>query len=77
MTMLVRHAGSFTISTAASPASTTLGAQILVTKQRPRWAKLLRTGVAIFDLDFDAILAAMYALSASAEGDCYLVRCPL
>ncbi|CAI7867224.1 unnamed protein product [Closterium sp. NIES-53] len=31
-----------------------------------------QTGVAIFDLDFDAILAAMYALSASAEGDCYL-----
>ncbi|CAI7858867.1 unnamed protein product [Closterium sp. NIES-53] len=29
--------------------------------------------VAIFDLNFDAILAAMYALSASAEGDCY--RC--
>ncbi|CAI7879223.1 unnamed protein product [Closterium sp. NIES-53] len=38
----------------------------------PRWAELLRTGVAIFDLDFDAILASMYALSASAEGDCYL-----
>ncbi|CAI7829316.1 unnamed protein product, partial [Closterium sp. NIES-53] len=38
----------------------------------PRWAELLRTGFAIFDLDFDAILAAMYALSASAEGDCYL-----
>ncbi|CAI7788251.1 unnamed protein product [Closterium sp. NIES-53] len=29
-------------------------------------------GVAIFDLDFDAILAAMYALSVSAEGDCYV-----
>ncbi|CAI7872177.1 unnamed protein product, partial [Closterium sp. NIES-53] len=28
--------------------------------------------VAIFDLDFDAILAAMYALNDSAEGDCYL-----
>ncbi|CAI7917265.1 unnamed protein product [Closterium sp. NIES-54] len=34
--------------------------------------ELLRTGVAIFDLDFDAILAVMYALSASTEGDCYL-----
>ncbi|CAI7799453.1 unnamed protein product [Closterium sp. NIES-54] len=33
---------------------------------------LKRTGVAIFDLYFDAILAAMNALSASAEGDCYL-----
>ncbi|CAI7917998.1 unnamed protein product [Closterium sp. NIES-54] len=39
-------------------------------------AELLRTGVAIFDLDFDAILAAMYALSASAEGDCYLCVLP-
>ncbi|CAI7783452.1 unnamed protein product, partial [Closterium sp. NIES-54] len=28
-------------------------------------------GVAIFDLDYDAILSAMYALSISAEGDCY------
>ncbi|CAI7783863.1 unnamed protein product [Closterium sp. NIES-53] len=42
VTVLVRHAGSFTLSTAASPALTTLG-------------------VAIFDLDFDAILTAMYA----------------
>ncbi|CAI7815757.1 unnamed protein product [Closterium sp. NIES-54] len=36
-------------------------------------AQLLRYGVAIFDLDFDAILTAMYALSVSAAGDCY--RC--
>ncbi|CAI7863363.1 unnamed protein product, partial [Closterium sp. NIES-54] len=36
--------------------------------ERPRWAELLRTGVAIFDLDFNAILAAMYALSASTKG---------
>ncbi|CAI7884536.1 unnamed protein product [Closterium sp. NIES-53] len=28
--------------------------------------------VAIFDLDFDVILATMYALTDSAEGDCYL-----
>ncbi|CAI7917081.1 unnamed protein product [Closterium sp. NIES-53] len=40
--------------------------------ERPHWAELLRTRVAIFDLYFDSILAAMYALSASAEGDCYL-----
>ncbi|CAI7749378.1 unnamed protein product [Closterium sp. NIES-54] len=39
----------------------------------PRWADLLRSRIAIFDLDFDAILSAMYALSVSAEGDCY--RC--
>ncbi|CAI7924980.1 unnamed protein product [Closterium sp. NIES-54] len=36
----------------------------------PRWAELLRSGVAIFDLDFDVIISAMYALSFSAEGDC-------
>ncbi|CAI7834198.1 unnamed protein product, partial [Closterium sp. NIES-54] len=39
--------------------------------ERPRWEKLLRSGVAIFDLDFDVIISAMYALSFSAEGDCY------
>ncbi|CAI7892139.1 unnamed protein product [Closterium sp. NIES-53] len=39
----------------------------------PRWADLLRSRIAIFDLDFDAILSAMYALSVSAEGDSY--RC--
>ncbi|CAI7925326.1 unnamed protein product [Closterium sp. NIES-53] len=40
--------------------------------ERPRWAELLRSGDAIFDLDYDAILAAMYALSVSAEGDYFL-----
>ncbi|CAI7809002.1 unnamed protein product [Closterium sp. NIES-53] len=39
----------------------------------PRWADLLKSRIAIFDLDFDAIVSAMYALSVSAEGDCY--RC--
>ncbi|CAI7780352.1 unnamed protein product, partial [Closterium sp. NIES-54] len=38
----------------------------------PRWGDLSRAGVAIFDLDYDAILAAMYALCTSDEGDCYL-----
>ncbi|CAI7749233.1 unnamed protein product [Closterium sp. NIES-54] len=40
--------------------------------ERPRWLELLRSGVDIFALDYNAILAAMYALSVSAEGDCYL-----
>ncbi|CAI7933623.1 unnamed protein product [Closterium sp. NIES-54] len=40
--------------------------------ERPHWGELLRYGVAIFDLDYDAILAAIYALSVSAEGECYL-----
>ncbi|CAI7771596.1 unnamed protein product, partial [Closterium sp. NIES-53] len=39
--------------------------------ERPRWTDLLRSGVAIFDLDYDAIISAMYTLSFSAEGDCY------
>ncbi|CAI7846786.1 unnamed protein product [Closterium sp. NIES-54] len=38
----------------------------------PRWLELLRSSVDIFALDYDAILAAMYALSVSAEGDSYL-----
>ncbi|CAI5964025.1 unnamed protein product [Closterium sp. NIES-65] len=38
----------------------------------PRWGDLLRSGVAIFDLDYEAILAALYAVTISAEGDCYL-----
>ncbi|CAI7920519.1 unnamed protein product, partial [Closterium sp. NIES-53] len=37
----------------------------------PRRGELSRAGVAIFDLDYDAILAAMYAVSDSVEGDCY------
>ncbi|CAI7854595.1 unnamed protein product [Closterium sp. NIES-54] len=39
--------------------------------ERPCWGELLRSGVDIFDLDYDAILAAMYALFISAEGDSY------
>ncbi|CAI7799153.1 unnamed protein product [Closterium sp. NIES-53] len=42
----------------------------------PRWHDLLRSGVVIFDLDFDAILAAMYAVSISAEGDYYVCAPP-
>ncbi|CAI7729933.1 unnamed protein product [Closterium sp. NIES-53] len=40
--------------------------------ERPRWLELLRSGVDLFALDYDAILAAMYALNVSAGGDCYL-----
>ncbi|CAI7883802.1 unnamed protein product, partial [Closterium sp. NIES-54] len=40
--------------------------------ERPRWLELLRSGVDIFALDYEDIIAAMYALSVSAEGDCYL-----
>ncbi|CAI7733878.1 unnamed protein product, partial [Closterium sp. NIES-53] len=38
----------------------------------PCWADLLKKGIDIFALDYDAILAAMYALTISVEGDCYL-----
>ncbi|CAI7753005.1 unnamed protein product [Closterium sp. NIES-54] len=40
--------------------------------ERPRWLELLRSGVDIFALNYDAILAAMYALAVFAEGACYL-----
>ncbi|CAI7766328.1 unnamed protein product, partial [Closterium sp. NIES-53] len=36
------------------------------------WHDLLLQNVPIFDLDFDAILAAMYAHADIIEGDCYL-----
>ncbi|CAI7896584.1 unnamed protein product [Closterium sp. NIES-53] len=39
----------------------------------PHRADVLKSRIPIFDLDFDAILSAMYALSFSTEGDCY--RC--
>ncbi|CAI5986250.1 unnamed protein product [Closterium sp. NIES-65] len=38
----------------------------------PRWGDLSRAGVAVFDLDYDAILAAMHCVTTSVEGDCYL-----
>ncbi|CAI7877144.1 unnamed protein product, partial [Closterium sp. NIES-54] len=47
-------------------------AQFPDTVELPRWHDLIRQNVAIIDLDFDAILAAMNALTDSAEGDCYL-----
>ncbi|CAI7880738.1 unnamed protein product, partial [Closterium sp. NIES-53] len=40
--------------------------------ERPRWAELLRSGVAIFDLDYDAILAAMYAASTLGASESVL-----
>ncbi|CAI7909807.1 unnamed protein product [Closterium sp. NIES-54] len=40
--------------------------------RRQHWAELLRSGVYIFALNYDAILAAMNALSVTAEGDYYL-----
>ncbi|CAI7908755.1 unnamed protein product [Closterium sp. NIES-54] len=42
------------------------------TTEIPRWGELSRAVVAIFVLDYDAILAAMYAVCDSVEGDCYL-----
>ncbi|CAI5947641.1 unnamed protein product [Closterium sp. NIES-65] len=46
--------------------------QFLQASEIPRKDVLSRAGVAIFDLDYDAILAAMYVVSTSDEGDCYL-----
>ncbi|CAI7860360.1 unnamed protein product [Closterium sp. NIES-54] len=64
--------GSFTLSTAASPALTTPGVLSLMSTSSTLAGRIcLGSGVAIFDLDFDAIISAMYALSFSAEGDRY------
>ncbi|CAI7886965.1 unnamed protein product [Closterium sp. NIES-54] len=46
------------------------------TAELPRWLMLLRQGVDIFALDYDAILTAIYALTVGAEGDCYLCVLP-
>ncbi|CAI7826358.1 unnamed protein product [Closterium sp. NIES-54] len=43
--------------------------ETLSPQQLREW--FLRGPIAIFDLEFDAILSAMYALSVSAQGDCY------
>ncbi|CAI5459130.1 unnamed protein product [Closterium sp. Yama58-4] len=48
------------------------GAEMGDEYELPRWAELLKTGVDIFALDFDAIIAGMYALTTSVEGDCHL-----
>ncbi|CAI7890232.1 unnamed protein product [Closterium sp. NIES-54] len=40
--------------------------------EHPRWTELLRSRVDIFALEYDAILAAMYVLSVSADGNYYL-----
>ncbi|CAI7757991.1 unnamed protein product [Closterium sp. NIES-53] len=42
----------------------------------PRWHDLLLQNVPIFDLYFDAVLAAMYALADITEGDYYLSVLP-
>ncbi|CAI7742579.1 unnamed protein product [Closterium sp. NIES-54] len=46
------------------------------TVELPRWQELLRQGVDIFALDYDAILTAIYALTIGAEGDCFLCVLP-
>ncbi|CAI7891012.1 unnamed protein product [Closterium sp. NIES-53] len=42
----------------------------------PCWLELLRQGVDVFALDYDADLTAMYAFTIGAEGDCYLYMLP-
>ncbi|CAI7803022.1 unnamed protein product [Closterium sp. NIES-54] len=72
-TALVSSVGACTPPTAVSAALTDAWRhQFPDATEIPRWGDLSRAGVAIFDLDYDAILAAMYALSTSDEGDCYL-----
>ncbi|CAI7801947.1 unnamed protein product [Closterium sp. NIES-53] len=53
-----------------------LAAQFGVAAELPRWLELLRQGVDVFALDYDAILTAMYALTSGTEGDCSLCVLP-
>ncbi|CAI7775999.1 unnamed protein product [Closterium sp. NIES-53] len=46
--------------------------QFLDAVDLPHWHVLLLQNVPIFDLEFDAILAAMYAQAEIIEGECYL-----
>ncbi|CAI7900642.1 unnamed protein product [Closterium sp. NIES-54] len=70
VTVLVRHAGS--LNRCFSHLDDAWRAEFGDEAERPRWEELLRSGVAIFDLDYDAILVAMYALSVSVECGWYL-----
>ncbi|CAI7736246.1 unnamed protein product [Closterium sp. NIES-53] len=56
----------------AAAAVVEVAAAVVLVEVEPRSVEALVHNVAIFDLDFDAILAAMYAATDSAEGDCYL-----
>ncbi|CAI7847333.1 unnamed protein product [Closterium sp. NIES-54] len=61
---------------AAGPCTYVLRTGNRAATEIPCWGDLSRAGVAVFDLDYDAILAAMYALSTSDEGECYLCLPP-
>ncbi|CAI5987286.1 unnamed protein product [Closterium sp. NIES-64] len=72
-TALVSSVGARTPPSAASSRLTDAWRhQLPDATEIPRWGELSRARVAIFDLDYDAILAAMYAVSISDKGDRYL-----
>ncbi|CAI7916534.1 unnamed protein product, partial [Closterium sp. NIES-54] len=56
----------------AYAAAADIGGFELVSAASAPSSELSRAGFAIIDLDYDAILAAMYAVYDSVEGDCYL-----
>ncbi|CAI7876362.1 unnamed protein product [Closterium sp. NIES-53] len=53
-------------------AARTSFALFLQATELPRWVDLLKKGIDIYALDFDAILTAMYVMSTSGEGAEYL-----
>ncbi|CAI5954444.1 unnamed protein product [Closterium sp. NIES-64] len=57
---------------AVARASSTLRRPRRSATELPRWVDLLKKGIDIYDLDFDAILTAMYVMSTSGEGAEYL-----
>ncbi|CAI5960773.1 unnamed protein product [Closterium sp. NIES-65] len=57
---------------AVARASSTLPRPRRSASELPRWFDLLKKGIDIYALDFDAILSAMYVMSTSGEGAEYL-----
>ncbi|CAI7768082.1 unnamed protein product [Closterium sp. NIES-53] len=56
--------------------SDTWRAEFGAAAEPPRWLEMIRQGVDIFALDYDAIHTAMYALPIRTEGDCSLCVLP-
>ncbi|CAI7804529.1 unnamed protein product [Closterium sp. NIES-53] len=68
--------GGHTQSRCFSCLSDTWRAEFGDAAELPCWLELLRQGVDVFALDYDAILTALYALTIGTEGDCSLCVLP-
>ncbi|CAI7830890.1 unnamed protein product, partial [Closterium sp. NIES-53] len=68
-----QHRGGVALAARTSFALVTaLASRFPQATELPRWVDLLKKGIDIYALDFDAILTAMYVMSTSGEGAEYL-----